>query len=128
MAAPVIGRLNVRFKHYRTTQIGTEKEYRVRAVQVTEKNLTDLVAYICRNGGAATGHNFIPPKRRARIRILQRNYGFNWGKRDWRVAELGDYIIREDFKKGEFSREEDAVEFSRVKAKDFENYFTEIKK
>ena len=121
MAAPVIGRLNVRWKRYIS-----KRPYgpaHVRAVKITEKNLTDIVAYVCRYGGAATGHNFIPPKRRARIRIRLRNYGETWGKRDWRVAELGDYIVMNEFKKGEFHREEDCKEFERVKGKDFERTF-----
>lgn len=99
----------------------THKE--VRAVQITEKNLTDLVAYICRNGGAATGHlgrNYnVTPKgktihRRARIRIKQLTSGGGkngyWTKLDWRVAYIGDWIVK-DVETGQFVR---------VKAEDFD--------
>lgn len=68
-----------------------------RAVQITEKNLTELVSYIVRNGGIATGHNGRPEfKRPARICIKQLTYGKNWSKNDWRVAHVGDYIVRDE--------------------------------
>ena len=87
----------------------------VRAVKITEKNLTDLVAYICRNGGIATGHNGRPEfDRPARIRIKQMNHGANWSKLDWRRAGLGDYIVR--FENGSFAR---------VKAADFNRQYVE---
>lgn len=91
-------------KYWTSTQLGV-----YRAVQITEKNLIDLVSYIVRNGGIATGHLERPEyKRPARIRIKQRNFGNHWGKIDWRVANVGDYIVR---------NEND--EFFRVKAVDF---------
>lgn len=113
----------IRTKKYRYNAGG---DRRVRAIQITEKNLTEIVAYISRNGGAATGHLGRPEfKRPARIRIKQRNYGETWGKVDWRVAEIGDYIVRYDFPKGEFYRDKGAIEFARVKARDFHTIFTE---
>lgn len=81
-----------------------------RAIKITEANLTDLVAFICRHGGAATGHLARPEfKRPARIRIKQRNFGNHWGKTDWRVAKIGDWIVRTD-----------KNEFLRIKQLDFE--------
>jgi hypothetical protein len=93
----------------------------VRAIQITEKNLTDVVAFINRNGGAATGHNGdTRSKRPARIRIKQLNFGENWGKRDWRVAKLGDYIVRRE-------HDEFGTQFFRVKELQFEEDFELIK-
>lgn len=112
----------IRFKRYQHTAGGTREFY---AVQITEDNIIDLTNAINQMGGAATGHIFIPGKkhtkgRPARIRILQRNYGENWGKRDWRVANVGDFIVRHKFKAGEFHREKASVEFERVRKVDFE--------
>lgn len=83
-----------------------------RAVEITDKNLTDLVAYICRNGGIATGHNGRPQYNRpARIRIKQHTFGKNWYKLDWRVAHIGDFIVRDEndnffrVKKNDFLRD-----------------------
>ena len=110
----------IRTKKFR--HLGTHQE--VRAIQITEKNLTDLVAYICRNGGAATGHTGrtynVTPKgksihRPARIRIKQFTFGHSWSKRDWRVAYIGDVIVRND---------DDS--FERVKIDDFIRRYTAI--
>jgi aryl-alcohol dehydrogenase-like predicted oxidoreductase len=85
-----------------------------RVVQIKEENLLGIVAYICRNGGAATGHNARPQfNRPARIRIKQLTQGKTWSKFDWRVALIGDYIIR---------YQDDT--FERVKAADFNKLFT----
>lgn len=98
----------------------THKDGRsVRAVQVTMKNLTDLVAYICRNGGAATGHLGRPEfNRPPRIRIKQRTSGVGrygpWEKIDWRVTRLGDWIVKDEV----------SGEFVRIKAADFEREYT----
>lgn len=88
----------------------------VRVAKITDTNLTDLVAYICRNGGGATGH-FARPEfnRPARIRIKQITQGLTWSKMDWRVAHIGDYIIR---------YENDT--YIRVKAVDFPIFYTAI--
>lgn len=117
----------LRFKRFQHTAGGTREFY---AVQITEQNIPEIVVAICNNGGAATGHYSIPPVkvpgrkhptkgRRGRIRLRQRNYGYNWGKVDWRVAEIGDWIVRHHFKAGELSCEKASVEFERVKAADF---------
>jgi hypothetical protein len=102
----------------------------VRGVRITEKNIVDVVNYITRRGGAATGHLTIPGKntkeRPGRIRLRQLNFGENWGKRDWRVANVGDAIIVHDANK-EFSQIGFDVEFERVKAADFERDFEEVK-
>ena len=109
----------IRFKKYRHTIDGT---YEVKALQITEANIPDLVNHICRHGGAVTGHLYIPPvkigkiekkARKARIRIRQRNFGEHWGKLDWRVATVGDYILRHEIN-GKY-------EFERVKGGDFES-------
>jgi len=89
----------------------TESE--VRAVKITEKNLEDVVDYILRNGGAANGRLARPEfKRPARIRIKQWNHGRKWAKKDWRVALIGDWIVRY----------EDGT-FARVKAGTFDLYY-----
>lgn len=101
----------------------------MRAVQITEKNLSEVVAYICRNGGAATGHNGdTASKRPARIRLKQRNFGKNWGKRDWRVARLGDWIVRHNFPKKDFAEiGNEPSEFERVPGNRFSDFFEEVK-
>ena len=83
-----------------------------RAVQITHENLAEVVSYICRNGGIATGHGERPEyKRPARIRIKQKTFGENWTKNDWRVALVGDFIVRDEndnffrVKKVEFLRD-----------------------
>jgi len=92
------------------TFVTPDGEY-FRAIKITEKNLTELVAHIVRHGGAATGHLARPEfKRPARIRIKQRNFGNHWGKVDWRVAKIGDWIVRTE-----------KNEFLRVKQQEFEN-------
>jgi len=103
----------------------------VRGVRITEKNIVDVVNYIARRGGAATGHLTIPAgkgkkERPGRIRLRQLNFGENWGKRDWRVANVGDAIIVHDANKA-FSQIGFDVEFERVKASDFERDFAEVK-
>lgn len=104
----------IRTKKYRHLGTGVE----VKAVKITLANLTDLVAYICRNGGAATGHLGRPEYNRpARIRIKQLTFGATWSKFDWRVANLGDYIVRHP--EGKFP-------FERVKADDFERRFEAV--
>ncbi len=102
----------IRTKKYR--HLGTNQE--VRATKITEKNFTDLVAYICRNGGGATGHLARPQfKRPARIRIKQLTFGHGWSKNDWRVALLGDWIVRNENNT-----------FERVKADDFDRRYVAI--
>lgn len=102
----------IRTKKYR--HLGTHQE--VKAVQITLKNLTDLVAYICRNGGGATGHTgHVQFNRPARIRIKQRTFGHGWSKNDWRVAHVGDWIVRNENNT-----------FERVKADDFDRRYVAI--
>lgn len=75
----------------------------VRAIKITEKNLEDVVEYILRNGGAANGRLARPDfKRPARIRIKQFTFGRTWSKMDWRVALVGDWVIR--YEDGSFAR------------------------
>lgn len=75
----------------------------VRAIKITEKNLEDVVAWITNNGGAANGRLARPDfKRPARIRIKQFTFGRTWSKKDWRVALIGDWIIR--YEDGSFAR------------------------
>ena len=75
----------------------------VRAIEITEKNLEDVVEYILRNGGAANGRLARPDfKRPARIRIKQFTFGRTWSKMDWRVALVGDWVIR--YEDGSFAR------------------------
>lgn len=120
----------IRTKKYTFTD-GHGNKRIVRGVRITEKNIVDVVNYITRRGGAATGHVTIPGTktkkvRPGRIRLRQLNFGENWGKRDWRVANVGDAIIVHDANK-EFSQIGFDVEFERVKAADFERDFAEVK-
>jgi hypothetical protein len=102
----------IRTKKYTTVEGIIE----VRAVQITAKNLAAVVQYIRNNGGGATGHlGRAEYNRPARIRIKQRTYGTTWSKLDWRVAKIGDYIVR-------YSDNE----FARVKAVDFVRDYTEV--
>lgn len=94
----------------------------VRSITITETNLKDIVEYITRNGGIAFATSGAGDKP-VRIRIKQRNYGENWGKRDWRVAAVGDSIVRIDFAKGEDHREKAGAEFIRVKKANFDKEF-----
>ena len=116
----------IRTKKYR---LKDDRTRQMRAIQITEKNLAEVVAYICRHGGAATGHlGNTASNRPARIRIKQRNYGKNWGKRDWRVAKLGDWIVRHDFPKKEFAQIGfDPAEFERIPEWAFPGHYEEIK-
>lgn len=114
-------KMAIRTKKYRFAAGG---DRRVRAVRITEKNLPELVAYINRNGGAATGHQGNTRSGRpSRIRIKQRNYGYTWGKKDWRVARVGDFIVRHDIQQEGF----EPIEFERIKDDIFEATFVEDK-
>lgn len=106
----------IRFKKYRH-KAGGDRTFG--AIRITEANMAELVATINKRGGSAfvTSGAKGKPKR---IRIKQRNYGHNWGKVDWRVALVGDFIVRHDFKAGELNREKAATEFERVREDDFE--------
>lgn len=106
----------IRFKKYRH-KAGGDRTFG--ALRITENNMTELVAYINKNGGSAfvTSGSKGKPKR---IRIKQRNFGKNWGKIDWRVALVGDFILRHQFEAGELFREKKSVEFERVREDDFE--------
>ena len=102
----------IRTKKYRNQYANID----VKAIKITAANLTDIVAYICRNGGGATGHVGRPEFRRpARIRIKQITSGATWVKLDWRVALVGDYIVRYP-----------AGDFARVKAVDFDRIYTAL--
>lgn len=112
----------IRTKRYKSKVNGAV----VKAVVITENNIADLVAYIVRNGGAATGHNGDTASGRpARVRVKQLNYGDNWGKRDWRVGRLGDSIIRYEYPESEYGPA--GTEFARVRKNDFEDSFELVK-
>lgn len=116
----------IRLKKYKHKAGGTRV---VRAVRITEHNINELVLYVVRKGGAATGHNGDTASGRpARIRIKQRNYGENWGKKDWRVAKVGDFLVQYDLGGKEFAQIGfDPIEFGRVKEDDFEASFELVK-
>lgn len=103
----------IRFKKYRHKAGGTRV---FRALRITENNLSELVAYINKNGGSAFVTSGAKNKAK-RIRIKQRNFGENWGKRDWRVANVGDFIVRHDFPK---EAGLPPIEFERAREDDFE--------
>lgn len=112
----------IRFKKYqdKNRSVGP-----VKALRITERNLSELVAYITKNGGTAfltKGSENKP----VRIRIKQRNFGENWGKRDWRVANVGDFIVMEDVAP-EFQEALGKREFFRAKDDTFEATHSLIK-
>lgn len=112
--------MGIRFKKYIDTIKTSGPREQVRAIRVTEKNIAELVAYINRHGGAATGHNGDTRSGRpARIRLKQRNFGKRWGKLDWRVAQVGDYIVEESVPE-EYQTKLGPVEFFRIKRDLFE--------
>lgn len=96
----------IRTKEYRFTAGGNR---RVRAIRVTEKNLAELVAYVNRNGGEALGLADTHPETgdvtNHKIRIKQMNHTASGSKRDWRVARVGDFIVKHE--NGEFERVKD---------------------
>ena len=106
----------IRFKKHKHRAGG---DRRFGALRITENNMTELVAYINKNGGSAFVTSGAKNKAK-RIRIKQRNYGNNWGKVDWRVANVGDFIVRHEFAAGELGREKKSIEFERVREDDFE--------
>lgn len=105
----------IRFKKYKDVDNGDV----IKAIRITEANVKELGYYINRQGGICLVTNSAG-KKPYRIRVKQRNYGENWGKIDWRVANIGDYIIRHEFPNGEHHREKGALEFSRVRKSRFE--------
>lgn len=117
----------IRFKKYKFTVGG---KHIFRAVRITEKNYLEIVNYVNRNGGQAEGSVFITKdgdELNHKIRVRQRNYGENWGKRDWRVARVGDFIVRYDFDADLQARGFEPVEFARVKEDEFEASAVEVK-
>lgn len=74
--------MSIRFKKY---QINNKTEAPLKAIRLTERNLEEVVAYVNRNGGEAKSHD-------TGIKIRQHNYGEDWGKLDWRVARVGDFV------------------------------------
>lgn len=114
----------IRFKKYKHRN---DKNASVvfRAIRVTDKNIHELVDYIRRNGGQAFVTNAHDGKP-MRIRIKQRTWGKTWFKRDWRVAEVGDFILRHDFANpNRFPINEKTlrkVEYERVKEDDFKSF------
>lgn len=113
----------IRTKAYRDTSTNEV----LRGVIVNEKNVDEIVGWINRNGGAATGRGervYEGRRRPARVRLKQRNFGKNWGKRDWRVAALGDLVIKIDFKKDErYEGSPAGSEFVRIKFDKIEQHF-----
>lgn len=100
----------------------------VRAIRITEKNLAEIVDYINNQGGAATGHlGNTRSGKKPRIRIKQRNFGENWGKVDWRVAYIGDFIVRDDYEREFKGVNTKYKDFSRVKDDIFEAAFELVK-
>lgn len=114
----------IRFKRY---QDKNRLQEPVRAIKITETNIVDIVNYITKRYGAATGHFTIPAKgkvkktRPGRIRLRQLNFGENWGKRDWRVANVGDYIVMVQDPDLKYP------EFFRVKADQFDDTHVVVK-
>lgn len=118
----------IRFKKYKAnTNAG---EHIVKAIRITEKNVVELTNYICKNGGEAVAKIKISAtgdESAYKIRLRQHNYGENWGKLDYRVAKVGDFIVRHDYFEDEYGRKKGDVEFERVKRDDFEATATLVK-
>lgn len=102
--------MSVRFKKYAHNG-GTARP--IRAIRLTENNIDAVAEYVCKNGGAAFVTQGAGGKAR-RLRIKQLNFGENWGKRDWRVAVVGDFVlyVEEDRVKDFFRMKEDHFEAS----------------
>ena len=94
--------MSIRFRKYVVTHTAYDSDS-IMAVKITLKNIPELVAHICTRGGAATGHvGDTKSGHKARIRLKQHTFGKGWTKRDWRVARVGDYIVRT--KDGDYRR------------------------
>lgn len=113
--------MSIRFKKFRSEDGAFERQ----AIKITEKNIDEVVAYIQRNGGSAFVTAGADGKPR-RIRIKQRNFGRNWGKRDWRVAVVGDYIVKAPVR-SDFVKVLGKTEFWREKGAAFDFAFNPVK-
>jgi len=105
----------IRFKKYKAKGTGNDGLF---AIRITDANIDEIAEYIKKNGGSAFVTSGAEGKPR-RLRIKQRNFGENWGKRDWRVAVVGDFVSRRDVEP-EFRPVLGKLEFSRVKEDVFE--------
>lgn len=104
--------MSIRFRKY-NFKSNEYLGHHVMAIKVTLKNIPELVAHICTRGGAATGHvGNTPSGHKARIRLKQFTNGVTWHKWDWRVARVGDYIVRNS-----------DGSYSRIKAAKFEDEY-----
>lgn len=113
--------MSIRFRKFRSEDGAFERQ----AIKITEKNIDEVVAYILRNGGSAFVTQGAEGKPR-RIRIKQRNFGRNWGKRDWRVATVGDYIVKAPVRT-EYQAALGKTEFWREKGAAFDFGFNPVK-
>lgn len=93
----------IRTKEYRYKAGGNR---RIRAIRITEKNISELVAFINRNGGKASERE-LKNGGQPRIDIYQVNHGPTHSRRGWRVAQLGDFIVK--YENGTFARIKDDV-------------------
>lgn len=97
----------IRTKEYRFKAGGNR---RVRALRITEKNYVELSAYINRNGGESEALDLRLDNGdlvNQRIRIKQMNHMPKGSKRDWRLARVGDFIVK--YEDGSFARVKDDV-------------------
>ena len=97
----------IRTKAYRSKAGGNRE---VRAVRISEKNWEELAAYIDRNGGIANASAYVTKDGdllNHTIRVYQQNPNTKWKGRGWRVARVGDWIVKNE--EGEFSRVKDDV-------------------
>lgn len=97
----------IRTKEYRFKAGGNR---RVRAIRITEKNFIEISSYINRNGGQAEAL-WLTLKSgdvaNHRIRIKQMNHMPKGSKRDWRLARVGDFIVK--YEDDSFARVKDDV-------------------
>lgn len=113
--------MSIRFRKFRSEDGAFERQ----AIKITEANIDEIVAHIQRHGGSAFVTKGAEGKPR-RIRIKQRNFGRNWGKRDWRVAQVGDYIVKAPVRP-EFVSVLGKIEFWREKGAAFDYGFNPVK-
>lgn len=115
----------IRFKKYKN-KVGDE----VKALRITEKNVEELVAYIVNNGGKArdeskTYHSdALKDGQYTAVKLALRQLVLHSAsKRHYRAVRKafgGDIIIRHEVENP--TPDGPRYEFSRIKAKDFEEY------
>lgn len=84
--------MGVQFQRYRSIDANGVTD--LRAVKLTEDNLHAVAVTIRAHGWPAFVIGGANERNPRRITIRQRNFGNYWGKMDWRIAKVGDYIAK----------------------------------